>query len=84
MFYTCCFPGPFTIFAPSETAFRKLSSATLGSLKNDATKLAEILKYHVVSGSLTSSDLMVNEKMLESLAGQKIRVNYYMYNKVSI
>ncbi|XP_045206843.2 transforming growth factor-beta-induced protein ig-h3-like [Mercenaria mercenaria] len=73
--------GPFTVFAPSETAFRRLGSSTLAALKSDPTKLAEILKYHVVSGIYDSSNLTVNEMMLDSLSQQKIRVNYYMYNK---
>jgi len=45
--------------------------------------LGEALKYHVVSGTYTSTDLMVNELMLESLAGTKIRVNYYRSMGVS-
>ncbi|KAL4229894.1 hypothetical protein ACF0H5_010285 [Mactra antiquata] len=74
-------PGPFTIFAPSEAAFRYYGSAKLNALKSDPTQLANFLKYHVVSGIVMSTDLMVNEKMLDSLAGTNIRVNYYMYNK---
>lgn len=74
-------PGPFTVFAPTETAFRYFGTSNLNALKNDTAKLAEFLKYHVVSGAVMSSDLMVNEKMLDSVAGPKIRVNYYMYNK---
>lgn len=73
--------GPFTIFAPSETAFRRLGTSTLDALKNDPAKLAEILKYHVVPGIYSSGNLTVNEMMLDSLNQQKIRVNYYMYNK---
>ena len=59
-----------------------MGQATLNSLKSDPTALANILKYHVVSGTLMAADLMVNEKQLTSLAAQNIRVNYYRYNKV--
>ena len=78
------FSGPFTIFAPSNLAFARLGSTTLNALKTDTNMLTNILKYHVVSGIVTPEDLMVNEKMLDTLSGQQVRVNYYMYNHVSI
>ena len=74
--------GPFTIFAPSNLALASLGQSTIASLKSDVGALSNILKYHVVSGSLMASDLLVNELMLNSLTGQKLRVNYYRYNKV--
>lgn len=51
--------GPFTVFAPSNDAFAKLDKATLdGLLKPESKdKLAALLKYHVVSGDVKSSDL---------------------------
>ena len=74
--------GPFTIFAPSNLALASLGQSTIASLKSDVGTLSNILKYHVVSGTLMASDLLVNELMLNSLTGQKLRVNYYRYNKV--
>lgn len=47
-------PGPFTIFAPTDEAFSKLPEGTLDSLLADKEKLANLLKYHVVSGWVTS------------------------------
>ncbi|XP_061164293.1 transforming growth factor-beta-induced protein ig-h3-like [Saccostrea echinata] len=70
--------GPFTIFAPDNHAFNLLGNDTLNSLKADPAKLADILKYHVVSGLYhVKPDLLVNELMLDSLKGDKLRVNYY-------
>ncbi len=52
-------PGPFTVFAPNNSAFAKLPSATLSSLLQPANKaeLVNILTYHVVSGTYTSAAL---------------------------
>lgn len=51
--------GPFTVFAPTNDAFAKLDKATLDNLMKPENKeqLQGILKYHVVSGKITSSDL---------------------------
>lgn len=49
--------GPFTVFAPNDSAFNKLDAATLTTLQDPANKtlLADILKYHVVSGNVSST-----------------------------
>ncbi|MFO8146080.1 MAG: fasciclin domain-containing protein [Bacteroidota bacterium] len=51
--------GPFTVFAPTNDAFSKLDKATLDNLMKPENKeqLQNVLKYHVVSGKITSSDL---------------------------
>jgi transforming growth factor-beta-induced protein len=45
-------PGPFTVFAPSEEAFKKLPEGTVESLlkPENKAKLVSLLTYHVVSG----------------------------------
>lgn len=52
-------PGPFTVFAPTNAAFAKVDKAALGDLMQPANKakLGEVLKYHVVAGSVKSTDL---------------------------
>ncbi|XP_048777788.2 transforming growth factor-beta-induced protein ig-h3-like [Ostrea edulis] len=73
--------GEFTIFAPTNDAFSKLPQSTLDSLQKDTTALANILKYHVVKGSIHKADAS-NELQLETLAGTKIRFNIYPHNNV--
>ena len=51
-------PGPFTVFAPTDDAFAKLPDGTVESLLNDIPLLTKILTYHVVSGKVTSSDVV--------------------------
>ena len=49
--------GPFTVFAPTDEAFAKLPEGTVEALLKDKDKLAKILTYHVVNGSVTSKDV---------------------------
>lgn len=54
-------PGPFTVFAPNNSAFSKVPSSTLNSLLQPANQaqLVKILTYHVVPGTYTSAALRV-------------------------
>ncbi len=51
--------GPYTVFAPPNSAFDALPEGTLDTLMQDDQKdrLSEIVKYHVVEGELHKSDL---------------------------
>jgi uncharacterized surface protein with fasciclin (FAS1) repeats len=50
--------GPFTVFAPTNDALTKLSSAKLDSLTADPTKLATLLKAHTVVGKFAKDDIV--------------------------
>src|ERR687894_951034 len=50
--------GPFTVFAPTDEAFAKLPEGTVETLLKDKEKRATILKYHVVPGKVSSSQVM--------------------------
>ncbi|MHB8136041.1 MAG: fasciclin domain-containing protein [Anaerolineaceae bacterium] len=52
--------GPFTVFAPTDAAFEKLSAGTLDDLLKPENKqmLKDILLYHVVSGKVMASDVV--------------------------
>jgi uncharacterized surface protein with fasciclin (FAS1) repeats len=49
--------GPFTVFAPVNSAFDKVEPATLQGLLGDVDALTAILTYHVVPQQLSSADL---------------------------
>jgi uncharacterized surface protein with fasciclin (FAS1) repeats len=53
-------PGPFTVFAPTDEAFAKLPAGTLENLLKPESRaqLQRILTYHVVSGRVTSADVV--------------------------
>ena len=52
--------GPFTVFAPTDTAFNAVPASARASLMQDANRgqLQKVLTYHVVPGRLTAADLM--------------------------
>ena len=52
-------PGPFTVFAPTNAAFAKLSAGTVETLVKPENKgtLTSILTYHVVAGRMTAMDI---------------------------
>ena len=50
-------PGPFTLFAPTDEAFTKLGSDTMEALLEDKKRLAAVLQYHVLRGTLNTWDL---------------------------
>ncbi|KAL4217892.1 hypothetical protein ACF0H5_020671 [Mactra antiquata] len=73
--------GPFTVFGPTDEAFNKLPREILERLMRDKTLLADVLKYHVISGKVYSSQLS-NELTAPSLLTDngeavKIRINIY-------
>ncbi|AWN16237.1 fasciclin domain-containing protein [Salinisphaera sp. LB1] len=53
-------PGPFTVFAPTNSAFDALPDGTVATLLKPANKaqLQKILTYHVISGDYDSTSLM--------------------------
>jgi len=53
-------PGPFTVFAPTDEAFGKLSAGTVENLlkPENKDKLRRILTYHVVPGEVRAADVM--------------------------
>nr|XP_022323595.1 transforming growth factor-beta-induced protein ig-h3-like [Crassostrea virginica] len=75
--------GTFTVFAPTNQAFEKLPAATLAYLSNNTQALADILKYHVVPGTVMKSAAS-NELQVASLSGNKIRFNIYPFNNMAV
>lgn len=74
--------GPFTVFAPANSAFAKLDDATLGALlqPENKAKLTETLTYHVVAGNFKAKDVINAVKAsggtftIETVSGGKLEV----------
>ncbi len=49
--------GPFTVFAPSDEAFKAVPAATMEQLAKDKALLASVLSYHVIPGKVGSADV---------------------------
>ena len=62
-------PGPFTVFAPTNTAFSALPAGTVDALLKPENKpqLTKVLTYHVVPGKLDAAGLM---KQVEAGGGK--------------
>jgi uncharacterized surface protein with fasciclin (FAS1) repeats len=55
--------GPFTVFAPTDEAFKKLASGALDALIKDTAKLKAVLNYHMVKGHVLAKDMKSGEVM---------------------
>ena len=66
-------PGPYTVFAPTDAAFRKVPAKTLKSLATHPAKLRAVLLYHVVAGKVPSSDVVML-KSAKTLNGKPVRI----------
>jgi uncharacterized surface protein with fasciclin (FAS1) repeats len=74
--------GPFTVFAPTEEAFRKLPAGAYDTLLRDSAKLKAILSYHVIPGYSMARDMKSGEVMTlqgstltASVSAPDVRVN---------
>lgn len=65
--------GPFTVFAPTDEAFKKIPAETLQALLKDKKALAEVLTYHVVPGTVKAADV-VKVTSAKSVQGGEIKV----------
>ena len=67
--------GPYTVFAPSDLAFRKLNTGIFETLlkPENKTQLVDILNCHIVAGKLNYNDLKEGGKLI-SVNGQELSV----------
>ena len=65
--------GPFTVFAPTDDAFKKLPDGVLESLLQDKDALKNVLLYHVVAGDITSKQI-VNLSEAMTLDGSDVKI----------
>ena len=50
-------PGPFTVFAPSDEAFKAVPAKTLAELAADKELLKSVLTFHVLPGKVMAADV---------------------------
>jgi uncharacterized surface protein with fasciclin (FAS1) repeats len=66
--------GTFTVFAPTDAAFRKVPKKTLSALAADPEQLKAVLLYHVAKGELRASKV-VKRRSIKTLNGARVKVN---------
>jgi uncharacterized surface protein with fasciclin (FAS1) repeats len=49
--------GPFTVFAPTNDAFKAVPAKTMDALAKDPAMLKDVLTYHVLAGKIMSGDV---------------------------
>ncbi|WP_024368538.1 fasciclin domain-containing protein [Arthrobacter sp. TB 26] len=55
----------FTVFAPTDDAFKKIDAATIETLKTDDALLSKILTYHVVPGKISPDQIVGTHKTVQ-------------------
>jgi uncharacterized surface protein with fasciclin (FAS1) repeats len=67
--------GEWTVFAPTDAAFKKIDADTLAKVKGDKALLKKILLAHVVKGTVLSTDVVkLDGKEVETVEGTKFKV----------
>jgi len=69
-------PGPFTVFAPTNSAFRNVPPGRLAFLLQPENKalLQEVLTFHVVSGNVDSTQVLASP-FLDTVAEQRAEID---------
>jgi len=69
-------PGPFTVFAPTDSPFAKLPPGTLENLLKPENKeqLRKILTYHLVAGEVMAKDV-VKLQSAKTLEGESLKIH---------
>jgi uncharacterized surface protein with fasciclin (FAS1) repeats len=49
--------GPFTVFAPTDDAFKAVPASTMDDLAKHPEKLKDVLTYHVIPGKTMAADV---------------------------
>ena len=69
--------GPFTVFAPSDAAFKKLPAGTVENLLKPENKaqLTKVLTYHVVPGKVMASDIAGKKTSAKTVEGSTVAID---------
>src|SRR5579864_2311409 len=61
--------GPFTVFAPTDEAFRNLPTGTLEEWLKDPSRLRSIVTYHVIDHKITENEVhrLTEDKRIPSV-----------------
>lgn len=65
--------GPYTLFAPTNEAFRAVPAKTMDELAKDPAKLKAVLSYHVVAGKVMAAQ--VKNGPVKTLEGANVALS---------
>ena len=68
--------GPFTVFAPTDDAFKKIPAGDLEALLADKEKLTAVLMLHVVPGKVMAKDVVAlgDGAMVKTAGGAEVQI----------
>ena len=66
--------GMFTLFAPTDAAFKALDAATIKKIAGNKAAVQQLLRAHLVAGKLAAADLKVRAEELRTLQGTALNV----------
>jgi len=66
--------GPFTVFAPTDDAFKKLPEGTVEGLLKDIPQLKSVLTYHVAAGKMMAADV-AKQAQIKTVQGQSVTID---------
>ncbi len=67
--------GPYTVFAPTDAAFKKLGTPIISELLKPKNKnaLARVIRYHIAAGVLTAEEV-ADSSEIQTLCGEPLVV----------
>jgi uncharacterized surface protein with fasciclin (FAS1) repeats len=65
--------GPYTVFAPVESAFEAIPAEVIDESFEDHPYLLGIINYHIVKGKYTTNDLL-SITSLETVGGKALKI----------
>jgi uncharacterized surface protein with fasciclin (FAS1) repeats len=65
--------GPYTVFAPTDAAFKAVPAKTMAELAADKTLLVSVLTFHVLPGKVMSAD--VKTANVKTVQGANVAVS---------
>ena len=83
--------GPYTLFAPTDAAFRRIEPGALDALLKDPERLYTFLAHHVVAGTLALADVssgaiktIGGASLVAARAGREVFVNGVSISRADI
>ncbi len=69
--------GPFTVFAPTDAAFKALPAGTVEDLlkPENKDKLVKILTYHVIPGKVMAGDISGKSMSVKTVQGSEVKID---------
>lgn len=69
--------GPFTLFVPSDDAFKQLPKGVLKKIKQDKDLLKSVMRYHILSWKLYDREFSNEQRIVTLNDNMKIKINFY-------